>query len=60
MTPFKVEHITFGSEAFAAALRTRKRSFVHVYPLVDLEVLLLAETFATVRKIAFERLCTIV
>ena len=55
-----VEHITFGSEAFAAALRTRKRSFVHVYPLVDLEVLLLAETFATVRKIAFERLCTVV
>lgn len=55
-----VKHITFGSKTFATSLRARKWSLVQVYPLVDLEVLLFAETFATLRKFALERLCTIV
>ena len=53
-----VHHVSLGSEAFAAALRTGKGSLVQVDSHMNLQILFLAEGLPAARKLALERLCS--
>ena len=60
VAPLVISHVALGPEAFSAPLRAREWTFVFVNSLMNLQVLLLAKSLATVRKSTFEWLSAVV
>ena len=60
MTSLVVQHVSFGAEALAAALRAGERPLVRVDPLMNLQILFLAEALVAARELALKGLCPVV
>ena len=60
MATLVIQHVSLGAEAFAAVLRAGKRPLIVVDPIVDFQVLLLAERLVAVEKFALKGLSAVV